>query len=440
MTNPLLAAPARIVMPLLWALLTLPSLGLLYLHQVKEHRQMVVLEEHARLLERMALEQTRIENRLASGDPFQLRRLVAALALHQGITYAWLIDREGRILASLARPELGQPIEQVIAHTPPAIRTTLPALVHSSSKAIRIQQTGDWLVGDLLVRGDYRLIVALDLSYPIAERQALNRRAHAISLVILLGFSLLLALTLHLLWFRRAARLADAVAQLGAGDLAARAGLSGQDELARLGSALDTMAARLEAQHTHLKRLDELIRHSPIIAIVWRNAPGWPVEYVSDNVRQWGYAPQALLDGTLQYIDLIHPDDRARIEADVAHHLAFGPDEYIQEYRLRRADHSYLWIEDRTWLARDATGQVTTIQGVLMDIEERKRAEAAIFTHSEALKARNAELERFARLSVDRELVMIALKREVNALCARLGEAPRYDLARIDTEPVEPRR
>ena len=45
-----------------------------------------------------------------------------------------------------------------------------------------------------------------------------------------------------------------------------------------------------------------------------------------------------------------------------------------------------------------------------------------------ALEARNDELERFNKVLVGRELRMIELKRDVNALCARLGEPPRYPL------------
>ena len=28
---------------------------------------------------------------------------------------------------------------------------------------------------------------------------------------------------------------------------------------------------------------------SPLVVIEWRLAPGWPVHYVNDNIRQWGY-------------------------------------------------------------------------------------------------------------------------------------------------------
>jgi DNA-binding response OmpR family regulator len=64
---------------------------------------------------------------------------------------------------------------------------------------------------------------------------------------------------------------------------------------------------------------------------------------------------------------------------------------------------------------------------------ERARAEAA--RQSEvALMARNDELERFNKIAVGRELRMIELKRQVNSLRERLGEAPLY---RFELEEAE---
>lgn len=99
--------------------------------------------------------------------------------------------------------------------------------------------------------------------------------------------------------------------------------------------------------------------------------------FVAGNLAQWGYSQSDLSGSRLAYADLIHPDDCARVAAEVARHLADGPDHYQQEYRLRRADGDYVWIEDRTWLERAADGSVTIIGGVLLDVTERHRLLAA---------------------------------------------------------------
>jgi len=58
---------------------------------------------------------------------------------------------------------------------------------------------------------------------------------------------------------------------------------------------------------------------------------------------------------------------------------------------------------------------------LFMDVTQRKQME-------ETLRATNEELTRFNRAMVGRELRMIELKKEVNALCERAGQPLRYSL------------
>ena len=60
------------------------------------------------------------------------------------------------------------------------------------------------------------------------------------------------------------------------------------------------------------------------------------------------------------------------------------------------------------------------------DITERKQAEDVLQQQTAALRASNVELEIFNRAAVGRELRMIDLKEQINELCRRLGEPPRY--------------
>jgi PAS domain S-box-containing protein len=77
----------------------------------------------------------------------------------------------------------------------------------------------------------------------------------------------------------------------------------------------------------------------------------------------------------------------------------------------------------------DAEGSLTYAVIQLVDVTERKRTEEALRRQSEALAQSNEELERFNRFAVDRELRMVELKRQINELLERLGEAPRYELS-----------
>jgi len=74
---------------------------------------------------------------------------------------------------------------------------------------------------------------------------------------------------------------------------------------------------------------------------------------------------------------------------------------------------------------------------ILRDITERKRIEDESRRHAEELAAANEELTRFNEAMVGRELRMVELKQEVNALRAQLGQPPPYS-SELDHEPKLP--
>lgn len=130
-----------------------------------------------------------------------------------------------------------------------------------------------------------------------------------------------------------------------------------------------------------------LIEQSPSVLFRWSATAGWPVVYVSDNVRQWGYAPDALLAGKPPYAQLIHPDDLARVAAEVAAHSASGATQFAQEYRIVKPSGEMIWVDDRTTVERDLAGVPVFFQGVVMDITARKSAEQALRDNEQTLRS-----------------------------------------------------
>ncbi|RYE91023.1 MAG: PAS domain S-box protein, partial [Myxococcales bacterium] len=79
-------------------------------------------------------------------------------------------------------------------------------------------------------------------------------------------------------------------------------------------------------------------------------------------------------DEAFSYRDLqaaIHPDDRARVEAAVAHSLATG-DDYDTEYRVVWPDGQVRWLLVRGRAAHDGSGRAVRMAGITLDITERK--------------------------------------------------------------------
>lgn len=130
-----------------------------------------------------------------------------------------------------------------------------------------------------------------------------------------------------------------------------------------------------------LQRANEVINSSPVMAFIWRNEKGWPVEYVSANCeRILGYSAKGLLSGQIPYASLIHPDDLARVTREVS---ANSKDPVTtkfahQPYRMLRPDGRIVWVDDLTTIRRNEQGAITHYQGVLLDITERQHMETAL--------------------------------------------------------------
>jgi PAS domain S-box-containing protein len=84
-----------------------------------------------------------------------------------------------------------------------------------------------------------------------------------------------------------------------------------------------------------------------------------------------------------QMVATVHPEDKPALLAAVEEALARGG-RYAHQYRVRRADGDYYWIEANGHVEMDAAGRPVRFPGVLIDIEDRRRI-AAERDHAEAL-------------------------------------------------------
>lgn len=149
-----------------------------------------------------------------------------------------------------------------------------------------------------------------------------------------------------------------------------------------LGVARDIVdrKARQEQLATALARREEMaqiIDRSPSVVVSWHATvgEGWPVQFVSQNVSQFGYSIEEIYSGKVTFLDMVHPEDRARILQEVRNHRQAGHREYSQEYRVVGPDGTIRWVDDRTVVRVNNQGMVTHHEGILTDITERKEAE-----------------------------------------------------------------
>ncbi len=84
--------------------------------------------------------------------------------------------------------------------------------------------------------------------------------------------------------------------------------------------------------------------------------------------------------------DAVHPDDLSRVIVAFTSSIGTG-NPYDIEHRCRRADGVYRWFQVRALPVRDADGGITGWYVLLVDIDDRKRAEEALRTSERNLSS-----------------------------------------------------
>ncbi len=201
---------------------------------------------------------------------------------------------------------------------------------------------------------------------------------------------------------------------------------------------------------------------------VWEWIPATGEDYLSPRWKALlGYEDHELPNVQGTFFHQIHAEDLGKVQEAVRAHLEERKPFQV-EFRMRHKSGEYRWFSSRGNTEWDEQGRPLRMAGAISDITERKEAEAALQAinarraaeqaaaleaqrqsrlaalnlledaraaraqteaAAAALARRNEELSRFNSVAVDRELDMIALKKQVNALARELGRAEPFNLA-----------
>lgn len=129
-----------------------------------------------------------------------------------------------------------------------------------------------------------------------------------------------------------------------------------------------------------LEQEHQMFIAGPVVVFKWKNAEGWPVEYVSPNVKEvLGYSADDFTSGRVPYAGLILIDDIDRVTREVKRSSENGAERFEhQPYRLTKKDGSIAWFADYTTIIKDDTGTITYYLGYIIDVTSHKLAESAL--------------------------------------------------------------
>ncbi|MDO8696427.1 MAG: ATP-binding protein [Pseudomonas sp.] len=215
--------------------------------------------------------QSTLEYLVRKGDLSGVRLAVSGMATRQDVLAAFVLNEQGRIVAAtryaaidqsadVIAPELPEELSrQQAAHMAEVISTKKGILLLSKDRLITIAYYPLLVnIDDHSLRPTQNGLVVLVMDMHMAKARAFQAAGRqAVDYALLFGGLAALAWGgIHVSLTRRVAGLVATTRQLAAGDLSARSGIEGNDELAQVANAIDLMAAQIAANIRNRERVE----------------------------------------------------------------------------------------------------------------------------------------------------------------------------------------
>lgn len=147
----------------------------------------------------------------------------------------------------------------------------------------------------------------------------------------------------------------------------------------------EELAARAE------QRYRELAERGPVVFFVFESNPDleppFRLLYMSPQIQDiLGYPAARFRANALDWLDLVHPDDHLMVEESVRRISEGQP--WDLDYRMISEDGRVVWmhLEGRT-VERDDEGRPHRLQGIMMDVTERKEKEERVTEEASQLRS-----------------------------------------------------
>ncbi|HAR42463.1 MAG TPA: hypothetical protein DCS07_07500 [Bdellovibrionales bacterium] len=104
---------------------------------------------------------------------------------------------------------------------------------------------------------------------------------------------------------------------------------------ARTNSRISELEDELHHARHQLRWYQEISRHSADATIVWKMAPGLPLEFASESIRHYGFAPENLINKKGPWPALLRLEEPEKIESQVTQHITNGTTDFAMKAAIR---------------------------------------------------------------------------------------------------------
>jgi diguanylate cyclase (GGDEF)-like protein/PAS domain S-box-containing protein len=141
---------------------------------------------------------------------------------------------------------------------------------------------------------------------------------------------------------------------------------------------MNLLEQSVEERTRELTNANIIVRNSPVVLYRLGGEPSLPVIYVSHNITKFGHEPEALMADPMWGHRLIHRDDLGKALKAMARIFERDAEGACIEFRILAGEGRVRWVENRYTPIRNRDGALIEVEGILIDITERKTAEEQI--------------------------------------------------------------
>lgn len=174
-----------------------------------------------------------------------------------------------------------------------------------------------------------------------------------------------------------------------------------QENADALCEALKHAEIRANETSAQLLRTEERLRESEeryALAVRGANDGMWEWDIargVCHYSPRWknmlGYAEHEIGTGVEEWLDRVHPEDKALLRGQMDAHLLARSAHLSLELRIRHRDGEWRWVSCRATAVRNAEGRAQRLIGLITDISARKRVQEALIEMADGLSGTQGE-------------------------------------------------
>src|SRR5580692_568788 len=318
-----------------------------------------------------------------------------------------LLDDAQRTLAAFNHLPPEMKVDQTVLPTLESIERTLPSHLDAIESAAA---SGEWDAVRFRIERQVQPLESLsselvkDVTREVEEQRAqaalnISRAERRIFLAVpITGFvTLLIAAGLGVAITRSITeplgRLVEGSKALARGEFQHQVSVIGQDELAQLGQVFNVTAGRLQDLYENLRKSEANLAEAQRLS----HTGSWDWDVASKRIfwsaemfNIFGFDPKTTTPTPENYLQSVHPDDRAPIDA-AASELYKGNDAQYN-YRIVLPDNSIRYVHTIAHAITNDSGQVIEFVGTVIDVTEQRNARKALEKAFEEIKTLKDQL------------------------------------------------